>query len=216
MASVTFLRTMTALLPAPFAFWGCHPSVEVGAMATCDDPGVVCDLDGGFSDGALPIDQSEYGEFDRAAYDALRTGIVGDWNGIAVGLESILRLPLEVTFSESSDRGVGTFTLRCPESRFCVPIGVPSHGLWVGQYRVAHVDDGAGGGEFFWDNPDGPRSTVQFAEMRLQQSGQTLSFLVAVDPLDTFRVLMQRGLASDAGQKDAPTPAFDVSHGGQP
>ncbi len=196
------LLRMVAL---PLFSLGCGVTLDVGAMVRCSDPGIVCDLDGGFVDAGLPIGDPQYGEFNAAGFAALRAGLPGEWHGLVAGLET-WRTPIEMRFSEASEDGLGSFELRCTQpALLCVPL--PSEDRRsVGQYRLTFVDaDGAGEGEFIWDPGfQQSRTSVRFRNMLLQDSGQVLYFVADDLVFGSFLFIMKSGTWPDDAGTDEP------------
>jgi hypothetical protein len=198
---------LTALLSAPFVFGaGCSPKVDLGSMATCSDDGVVCDLDGGFSDAALPIGASMYPAFDGDAFVHVSEAMEGKWHGVVAGAEMISPR-FEMSFAPDGGDGSGAFHVRCVESRLCVPIGKVDDGSTEGEYRIAYVDgDRTGQGEFTWT--DETKKSARFRSLLLRESDEVLFFVVDFPPLGSFQFVMRSGPWPDAGvaEPDASAP----------
>lgn len=210
---------MTALLSAPFVVGGgCSPKVDLGAMNVCGDQGVICDLDGGFSDATLPIGDPQYPEFDRAAFEHISAGLEGEWHGVVAGIEMIFS-PFEMRFIPGDEEGSGDFLVECVASRFCVPIGGFQGNRASGRYRVLYADGNrAGQGEFTWTEGEG--RSAKFTNLLLQRSDEVLFFVVDIWLGGSFQFVMQRGPWPDAGvtadqgeslgNPDAPRPSVDA------
>ena len=186
------------LVALPLVLLGCGVTVDAGAMGRCGDPGIDCDA-------GLPIGDPEYGDFNASGFAALRAGLPGQWHGVMAGLE-MWRSPIEMRFSEASERGFGNFELRCTRgASLCLPL--PSEqGVSVGEYRLTFVDDdGAGEGDFFWDPGfNQARTSARFRNLLLQESGQVLYFIMDDVLLGSFLFVLKAGPWPDAGTEEPP------------
>ncbi len=209
---------MTALVSAPFVVEsGCTPNVELGAMDSCGDQGVICDLDGVFSDATFPLGEAQYPDFNRAAFEQLSAGMEGTWHGVVAGVETIFPR-FEMQFFPGADEGAGEFVVDCLGSPVCVPIGSFEDSRAFGKYRLIYADrDRAGQGEFTWPFAGAGQST-RFRNLLLQRSDQVLFFVVDIALAGSFQFVMQRGPWPDAGVEepgepanpDAPRPSVDA------
>ncbi|MFT3927926.1 MAG: hypothetical protein QM778_35690 [Myxococcales bacterium] len=201
----------TALLATTALAAGCDSVRNVGGMNTCDDEGVVCDLDGGLSDAASPIGDPQYADYDRAANQRMSADLAGDWHGFATGLESISS-PFDMHFDPLEGTTGGNFSVRCLELTVCVPFGnFNPDSRSSGQYDLTYVDKArTGRGEFTWE--DDVQRSLAFSNLLLQQSDQVLSFVIDIPVIGSFQFRMLRGPFPDAG---ADVPVADAG-GGSP